>query len=120
MTQRTPVVTFEPDEEELEPVLQSLRTAMARHPIAFQAGYAALVREGRAFAATPEGASLRAELKDSELLKTSRLVWRTLSLGSFTESSDEILPSTYLDAVLRSCSLEALEPLLSRLFDPVE
>jgi hypothetical protein len=121
MNAKLPHIVFEPDDApELRAVLQGLRSAMARYPIAFQAGYSALVREGRTFAATEEGAAALATLRRSPLVALSRLVWRTLSMGAFTECEADVLPSTYLDAVLRTISLEQLEPVLSRLFEPGE
>ncbi|HEX6245971.1 MAG TPA: hypothetical protein VFZ61_33830 [Polyangiales bacterium] len=121
MSTATPHIVFdEDDQHELSSVLQGLRAVMARHPIAFQAAYSALVREGRAYAASEQGEAAKEALRGSQLLSASRLVWRTLSMGAFTESPHEVLPSTYLDAMLRAGSLAQLEPTLSRLFDPKE
>lgn len=115
-----PKIVFEDSDEPAAQGLRAVQDAMTRHPIAFQAAYSALIREGRAFAKTPEGSALRGQLASSELVRGSRLIWRILSMGAFVESTDEILPSTYLESIAQACSSDLLEPLLSRLFDPAE
>lgn len=107
-------------QDDLESVLRALRDALARHPIAAQAAFSALAREGRAYAQTAEGAALRDALSRSQLFARLRLTWETLTMAGFTEHPAEIVPSVYLEGMLRAVTDEALETLLSRVFDPKE
>ena len=48
-------------------VLQSVQRMLLKHPIAFQAAFSALIAEGEAFAATPEGQELKARSSRAHL-----------------------------------------------------
>jgi hypothetical protein len=103
-------------EAELLTMLRTLQDALWRHPQAVQAAFSALVREGRAFAQTPEGARLRAGLARSATLAKTRMVWEVLSLSAFVESPHGSLPSVFADALVRAIKVNAVEPILARLF----
>ena len=117
MPEDVPHLVFDETDDELGRALDALRKALARHPIAAQAAFAALAAEGRRFALTPEGASLRARLAKSETFHRARLVWDTVSVTAFAEEPVDPLPSAYVESVLQATQLDALEPFLSRLFD---
>jgi hypothetical protein len=104
-------------EAELLGALRSLQDMLWRHPMAVQAAFSALVREGRAFAKTPEGARLRDDLARSPTLAKTRMVWEVLSLSAFVERPDGALPGVFADALVRAIKVKAVEPLLSRLFE---
>ncbi|HEX2872665.1 MAG TPA: hypothetical protein VHP33_15450 [Polyangiaceae bacterium] len=104
-------------EAELLSSLRSLQDALWRHPMAVQAAFSALVREGRAFAKTPEGARLRDGLSRSPTLAKTRMVWEVLSLSAFVEKPEGALPGVFADALVRAIKVKAVEPLLSRLFE---
>jgi hypothetical protein len=114
-------LTFGPegveDDSELIQALRSLQNAIFRHPIAIQSLYAALVREGREYAKTPEGAELLESLARSPSLAKTRMAWEVISLGAFVEHPDGALPSVFMDKLVREIKVSALEPLLSRLFE---
>jgi hypothetical protein len=105
------------DDDELARVLGAVRRAIEDHPIAVQAAFAALVREGRAFAATPEGSEWAQRLAGSELVGRLRVVWESLSVTAFTADSAGPLPTFFLDALVRGASEGGLEGRLSRLFE---
>ena len=105
------------DDSELFQALRSLQNAIFRHPIAIQSLYAALVREGREYAKTPEGAELLDSLARSPGLAKTRMAWEVISLGAFVEHPDSALPSVFMDKLVREIKVSALEPLLSRLFE---
>jgi hypothetical protein len=96
--------------------LARLRRAMLRYPMAVQAGFSALAAEGRAFADTPDGADWRRRLGYAKAMGHGRMVWETLSLGSFTEKPDGPLPSAMIDALATTLRRRHIEPLLARLF----
>lgn len=104
-------------EAELGRALRSLQDALWRHPVAVQAAYSALVREGREFAKTAEGARLLDGLSRSPALAKTRMVWEVLSLSAFVEKPDGALPSVFADALVRAIKVNAIEPVLSRLFE---
>jgi len=111
---------FEPDgadEEELVELLSAVQRAVWRHPIAVQAAFAALVREGKRFAETPEGAELLAALSRSPTLARARNVWEVVTLSAFEAEPEGALPSVFLDTLVRGLKVRALEPLLARLFE---
>jgi hypothetical protein len=117
MTSSIPTLVFDERDDELSSILNAARRAIQAHPIAAQAIFAALAAEGRRFAETPEGREWKERLAGSDLLERARLVWDTVSLTAITEDASEPLPSAYLEGVLRAAAVDALEPLLSRLFD---
>lgn len=104
-------------EVDLTQALRQLQLALWHHPIAVQAAFSALVREGRRFAETEEGARLRDGLARSETLAKTRMVWEVLSLSAFSEKSEGALPSVFADALVKAIKSNAIEPVLSRLFD---
>jgi len=107
----------EEDARELEELLSEVQDAVWRHPIAVQAAFAALVREGRRFAETSEGADLLAALSRSPTLARARNVWEVITLSAFEAEPEGALPSVFLDTLVRGLKVRKLEPLLSRLFE---
>jgi hypothetical protein len=96
-------------------VVRRAHRILLEHPVAAKAAYAALARQGRAFAATPEGAALRARLVRSRRLGRASLLWRSLTMGMLDELDPGELPATYLDNLLRAVDRADLEQLLGRL-----
>jgi hypothetical protein len=114
-------LTFGPegvdDGSELFRALRDFQNAIFRHPIAIQSLYAALVREGREYAKTPEGGELLERLARSPGLAKTRMAWEVITLSAFVENPDSALPSVFLDKLVREIKVSALEPVLSRLFE---
>jgi len=101
-----------------EPLIDIVRRAhriLLEHPVAAKQAYAALAEQGRAFAATREGAELRARLLGSRRLRRASLVWRSLTMGMLDDQDPGELPATYLDNLLRAIDRADLEQLLGRL-----
>lgn len=96
-------------------LLQTLQTALLRHPAATQAAVRALVHEGRAYALTPAGAALKDRLARSALAQRGRLTWEALSFNAFDDDDDVLIPSLVLDAFAHVLASEVLEPLLAEL-----
>jgi hypothetical protein len=93
--------------------LERLRRVFFSHPQATQALFAALVEEGRRYAATPEGARLAETLAGSDLAARARVLWEVLTMSAFVEGSD-VLPSVVVDEFARLAATEGLEAALSR------
>jgi hypothetical protein len=109
-----------PDEPADEPdrALAFVRKAhrlLLEHPVAGRHAYAALAREGRAYAATPEGAAVRDRLLRSRRLRRASLLWRSLTMGMLDDDDRGELPSSYLDHLLRAVDRPDLERLLGQL-----
>lgn len=104
-------------DEDVIRALTRLQRAIFRYPLATQAAFAALVAEGRRYAATPEGAELKRRLEYSESAGHARMLWEVLSLSTFTERSDGALPSVLLEGLVRAIKTKHLEPLLSKVFE---
>lgn len=104
-------------DDELHDLLAQLQLAIVSHPIAAQALFRALVAEGRAFATTPEGQRWAAMLVDSPLIQRGRMVWDVTTLRMLDDDPDTVLPSTLMDAFVKTTAKEVLEPFLSRLFE---
>jgi len=96
--------------------LRTLQSLIWAHPVTFQRAFAALVREGRAFARTEEGARLRTSLEQSELVARARMIWDVLSMSAFSDDEAELLPSVFIDAMAKAATSLDLEPLLARVF----
>lgn len=104
-------------EDELEALLTEIQLAIVAHPIAAQALFRALVAEGRAFATTPEGQRWAALLTDSPLVQRGRMVWDVTTLRMLDDDPETVVPSTLVDAFVRTTAIATLEPFLSRLFE---
>jgi hypothetical protein len=104
-------------EVELARLLESIRGAVFRHPIATQAAFAALVAEGRRFSTTPEGAALLQALLRSSTISRLRVAWEVLTMSAFVESPEGAVPSVFIDTLVRRLKVTALEPLLARLLE---
>lgn len=96
-------------------IVQRAYRILLEHPVAAKIAYTALAEQGRAFAATPEGAELRARLVRSRRLRRASLVWRSLTMGMLDDQDPGELPATYLDNLLRAVDRADLEQLLGRL-----
>lgn len=105
------------DARDVEAVLYRLQDALLRHPMVTQTVFSWLVREGRRFATTPEGAELRDRLIASSSAARARMIWEVLSLNAFVEHAESSLPSVFLERVVKALTIDGLEPLLSRVFE---
>jgi hypothetical protein len=110
-------VVFDRRDDPAAKILRVLRRVQWRYPVATQAAFSALVAEGRQAARTPEGKEMLARLSASPRVAKLRIIWEALSMNSFTEFEEEILPSFFLDELLRVAAASELEPLLSKLFE---
>ncbi len=108
-------VLDEPDDR-LEALLRRAQLGLIQHPVASQAIIRALVAEGRRFAQTDEGDTLRRQLAGSELVQRGRAVWEGLTLNMFTPDDRTALPSVLVDAVLGAATRDDLERVLAGLF----
>lgn len=82
-------------------LLREAQAVLVKYPIAAQAAFAALVREGRRFAATHEGRSWKSRLTGSPLVAQARTLFESLSGGQLDERGGA-LPSAYADALIRA------------------
>lgn len=97
-------------------LLQDLQRVLLKHPVAAQAAFTALVREGRRFATTAEGHLWRERLAHSAVLQQARLVLDVATLGMLEESGDSEVPSAYLDALFMLASGGDADSVLNKLF----
>jgi hypothetical protein len=104
----------DPDDRLIDIVRRAHRILL-EHPVAAKVAYAALAEQGRAFAATRDGAALRARLLASRRLRRAGLIWRSLTMGMLDDQDPGELPATYLDNLLRAIDRSDLERLLGRL-----
>jgi hypothetical protein len=115
-----PYIAFCDEPSETEDALAKLQTVLTRHPIATQAVFRALVREGRRFAQSAEGSLLRDALTGSVAVSRMVLIWEAIGMGAFLdddEADEHILPSMFLENIARAAGQEGLEPILASLFD---
>ena len=103
--------------DDIAELLQSVREAILTHPAAAQAIFAALVREGRAFAKTPEGRREMEILQRSELVHRARLVLELSSSWLLDDDTAGPLPSALVDALFLAAGQADAEELLARTFD---
>lgn len=105
-------------EDELAELLRHVQLVLFKHPVASQAAFAALMAEGRRFAATPEGASWKTALEGSNIVRNGRRLWDAVSMSMLEEDPATIVPSAYLEALLRAARSIDLEAILGKLDDP--
>jgi hypothetical protein len=101
--------------DELLALLEQARVFLLRHPIASQAVFTALVGEGRRFAASERGAAWARTLAHAPAMTRAREVWEATSLNLLTDDDQAVLPSTWVEALLRAVELPELDRLLARL-----
>jgi hypothetical protein len=83
-------------------VIRGLHRAVAEHPDAVRAAMGALVREGRAYAQTPEGRELSERLARSEYVSRLRSAWEIVSFGvTDQEPRASSFPSAAIEALAR-------------------
>jgi hypothetical protein len=104
------------EHDELEETLRALQSAILQHPVAAQALFHAFVREGRAFAATPEGAEWQARLAGSELVGRARVLWDSMTVRALEDDPHTVLPTAILEAILKAAADHHMEHLLEDLF----
>lgn len=102
-------------DDELADLLRRVQLVLFEHPVASQAAFAALMTEGRRFAATPEGAAWKAALEGSELVHKGRRLWDAVSMSMLEEDPATVVPSGYLEALLRAAKSADLDALLGKL-----
>jgi hypothetical protein len=78
---------------------------------------AAIIREGRRFALTPEGARWKAFLADSTLVRNGWLAWNASGLDFLLRSEDEteFTPSQLWQQITAGLAALEVEPFLTRL-----
>jgi hypothetical protein len=94
--------------------LAQLHALLIAYPAASQAVFAALVAEGRRFAATEHGRQWQEALAASPLMAKLRRIFEEVSLNMFEEDSTTVLPSTYVELVARSLDAAHLPELIAR------
>lgn len=104
------------EEDDVLDALRAAQAALVRHPAAAQAIFTALVREGRRYAKTPEGAATREALARSELVRRGRVLWEVATLNVLEDQPEGVLPSKVVDAIARATRAPDLERMLARLF----
>lgn len=94
--------------------LREVQRLLVKYPVAGQAAFAALVREGRQFAKTREGREWRRRLAPSPQLAQARTLFEGVARGIVSEGASS-LPSTWIDALV-----QALDRDLERVLAEVE
>lgn len=97
-------------DERVDRAIRALTRAIVKHPIAAQAAYRALVREGRAFAETAEGRRLRDQLAGSELVARLRTTWQLVTLGALADdAAPGAIPSVVIEALVQAALRDRFE-----------
>lgn len=107
-----PTLTWGGPDATVERMVREAQLLLLAEPVAFQKVYAALVEEGRAVAATPEGRERRDRLARSPLVARIRAVWEPATFNALEAAPDRPLPSSYVDALTLALDLPRLETLL--------
>jgi hypothetical protein len=108
---------LDPKGREIVDLLRRAQVLLLRYPIAAQAAFAALIAEGRRFATTPEGAAWKAALASSDLVRHGRRVWDAVSFNMLEDDPSTVIPSAYLEALLRAARAADIDGLLRLLSD---
>jgi len=90
-------------DERIDRAIQQLTRAIVKYPLAAQAAYRALVREGRAFATTEEGRQIRDQLAQSDLAARLRTAWELVTLGMLRDEAPAgAIPSVLVEALVQA------------------
>jgi hypothetical protein len=98
--------------------IRAVHRALTEHPETTRAAFDWLVREGRAYARTPEGRRLLGRIVRSEYVTRLRSTWEILSCGTDGEGPRQgaSFPSAALEAVVRAVFRRSFE---SRVHDAI-
>jgi hypothetical protein len=106
-------------DDEIDRGLRLVQRAIVKHPVAAQAIYSALVREGRAYAETAEGQALRERLVRSEAAARVRTAWEAVSFGMLEhDAKPGAIPSVLVDVFVQAISRARFEARLQRAVQP--
>jgi hypothetical protein len=94
--------------------LAQLHSLLVAHPAASQAAFAALVAEGRRFAATERGRQWQDAFAASPLMARLRRIFEEVSLNMFEEDGTTVLPSTYVEMLAQALDATQLPRLIAR------
>jgi len=108
-----PIVEESNGDPELRGFAQ-LHSLLVAYPAASQAAFAALVAEGRRFAATERGQQWQEALAASPLMTRLRRIFEEVSLNMFEEDSATVLPSTYVELLAQALDSTELPRLIAR------
>lgn len=101
-------------DELVDRAIHQLARAIVKHPLAAQAAYSALIREGRAFAETDEGRRVRAQLARSELAARLRTAWQLVTFGMLeADPPPGAIPSVLVEALVQAVFRSRFEARLS-------
>ncbi len=108
------------DEAQVGQAIEQAQRMLITHPIAAQAIFRAFVAEGRRHAQTPQGAALKAQIEDSELVRRGRVVWEGVTFNMLEEAqhATTFLPSALLDALVAATAHVDVDQLLERHANP--
>jgi hypothetical protein len=108
-------VAHDERDERIDLAIHQLTRVIVKYPVAAQAAYSALVREGRAFAATDEGRRIRDQLAGSELIARLRTAWELITFGMLRDESPAgVIPSVLVEALVQAVFRERFEARLHR------
>jgi hypothetical protein len=98
----------------LDRSLHQLARVIVMHPMAAQAAYRALVREGRAFGETEDGRRMRGQLARSELVARLRTAWELVTLGMLGDDTPPgAIPSVMIEAMVQAVLRDRFEARLA-------
>ncbi len=104
-----------------EALVDALQGLLAKHPLAGQALFRALCAEGRHYAATDEGAALRARLAASPLVQRARVAWNASTLGLLVDAPRQgALPAALVETFARLITAPDLESQLARALEGLD
>lgn len=111
-----PRLVLGPVQDPLTEMLEQASLLLLQHPVAAQAGFRALVEEGRQFAATDEGKRWYRLLSHSDAILRGRVLWEDSLLNILEDAGDTLIPSALVDALARAVSTHDPHALLAQLF----
>ncbi len=99
----------------VDAALRAIERIVLAHPVAAQDAFAALVREGRAAAATPDGAATLERLRRHPLLHRARTLWESGTSRALVETpGDRLMPTQLVEIFATAAAAPELERALAR------
>jgi hypothetical protein len=108
-------IVVRPAEPDFVRILQEAQFLLLKYPAAAQAGFQALVEEGRRFAETEEGRRWQRRLAGSELVRRGHMLWEGSAADMLEADPTSILPTALLDAIAAAVSRSDLSDLLDQI-----
>ena len=108
----------EPEEDVEIDWMRRAQRALVSHPVATQAAFGALAREGRSFASTEDGRAWARILENAPAVQRLRTLWEAANFTITADEGEAPLPSAMIELFVRAAASGDVDDVAARLGMP--